>query len=361
MRGDGCVFQKPGTKNWWIAYSFRGHPYQESSRSTDQRDAKKLLRKRLKQVGRPNFVDPAREEKWTLTDMKEKIRLDYERKQNRSFDGVEFAFKHLEAEDAFKFHRVIDITAKKIQEYADKRVKVGAARASVNRELAYLRHGFKLMAEAEMISTVPVIKLMVEDNARKGFIAVAEFNALLEKIEDTDVRDIVEFLYNSGWRSGEARALDWPWVDLSANMIRLPAENSKSKKARALPITGALMDVIERRLKLKRLDCLRVFHRNGKPIRSFRKAFKAAAKEIGYPDLLPHDMRRSAVRNFRRSGLSEHEGMKLSGHQTDSVYRRYDIISDEDLTQAMNKVQDHLKKEAENRKVVPLSKKDRLT
>ena len=67
-------------------------------------------------------------------------------------------------------------------------------------------------------------------------------------------------------------------------------------------------------------------------------------------------MRRSAVRNFRRSGLSEHEGMKLSGHQTDSVYRRYDIISDEDLIEAMNRVQEHLKKAAENQKVVPLKR-----
>jgi len=36
--------------------------------------------------------------------------------------------------------------------------------------------------------------------------------------------------------------------------------------------------------------------------------------------------------------------MKLSGHETDSIYRRYDIISDDDLTESMNRVQEHLKK-----------------
>jgi integrase len=352
MRGDGSIFLRG--RIWWVAYSFRGHAYQESSGSIDQRDAKKLLRKRLKQVGKPNFVDPAKEEKWTLADMKEKIRLDYERKQNRSFEGVEFAFKHLEAEGAFKFYRVIDITSAEIQKYANNRLKTGVARASINRELAYLRRGFRLMFEAGMISTVPVIKLFDGENVRKGFIGVAEFGALLEKMADEDARDLVEFLYNAGWRSGEGRSLEWSEVDLNSNMIHLPAEKSKSKKPRNLPITGALLDVIERRVKTRRLDCEYVFHRNGRQIKSFRKAFKAAAKEIGYPELLPHDMRRSAVRNFRRSGLSEHEGMALSGHQTDSVYRRYDIISDDDLTQAMNRVQEHLKKEAENRKVVPL-------
>jgi len=82
--------------------------------------------------------------------------------------------------------------------------------------------------------------------------------------------------------------------------------------------------------------------------------FKAAEKEIGFEGLLPHDMRRSGVRNFRKSGLSESEGMALSGHKTNAVYKRYDIIRDDDLTDSMARVQEHLKKEAENRKVVPL-------
>ena len=209
------------------------------------------------------------------------------------------------------------------------------------------------MLEKRMISTVPVIKLYDGTNVRKGFIDVAEFNAFLETIEDGDVRDIVEFLYHCGWRSGEAKALQWSWID--GNMIRLPAE--VSKKERSLPITGALIDVLDRRSKLRRVECPYVFHRNGKPIQSFRKAFKAAAKEIGFTGLLPHDMRRSAVRNFRKAGLSEGDGMMLSGHLTRSVHERYNIRDDRDLTDRMNRVQEHLKKEAENRKVVPLNKR----
>lgn len=48
--------------------------------------------------------------------------------------------------------------------------------------------------------------------------------------------------------------------------------------------------------------------------------------------------------------------MALSGHKTNAVYKRYDIISDDDLTDSMTRVQEHLKKEAENRKVVPLKR-----
>jgi integrase len=71
-----------------------------------------------------------------------------------------------------------------------------------------------------------------------------------------------------------------------------------------------------------------------KPIRAFMKAWRNACVAAGLPGRIPHDLRRSAVRSFTRAGLSEHIAMKLSGHLTPSVFRRYDIVSDDDLRTA---------------------------
>jgi hypothetical protein len=38
--------------------------------------------------------------------------------------------------------------------------------------------------------------------------------------------------------------------------------------------------------------------------------------------------------------------MKLSGHRTNSVYKRYDIIDEEDLRRSVERVQDYLKAQA---------------
>ena len=118
MRGDGCIY--PRGNMLWIAYSFRGKMFRESAHTTDEKVARKVLRQRLKQVERPGFVG-SKEDRWTLADMKTRIKADYERRQNRSLKTVEYCFKHLEA--AFQIRRVIDITTPVIQEYTANRLR----------------------------------------------------------------------------------------------------------------------------------------------------------------------------------------------------------------------------------------------
>jgi len=349
-RKDGTEYESP---IWWIRYSHRGHEIKESAKTTDEKTAWKKFEQRQKERQRPTFVGP-KEEMLVLDDLEAKILAEYERQGRRSAITVKERLKKVK--QFFPFDRLVDIInsgVDRIDQYQQARLSEGAARATINRELAYLRHGFKLLFESRKISEVPVIKLLEGENVREGFLNKADFDKLADSLE-TQAKDIVIFLYNSGWRSKEAMTLEWRDVDLPGGMIRLRRENNKIKKGRSLPLLGELHAVIERRAQVRRLDCPFVFHRNGKPIKSFRKTWKTACKAIGQPNLVPHDMRRSAVRNFRKAGLSETEGMKMSGHKTNSIYKRYDIIDEEDLKESMGKVQDYLKNQPKESSVTPM-------
>ena len=81
-----------------------------------------------------------------------------------------------------------------------------------------------------------------------------------------------------------------------------------------------------------------VFHRNGKRIGYHYDAWRAACKRTGLKALRFHDLRRTAVRNMERAGLSRSAAMSLTGHVTESIYVRYAIVDESVQREALEKL-----------------------
>jgi integrase len=79
---------------------------------------------------------------------------------------------------------------------------------------------------------------------------------------------------------------------------------------------------------------LRGRRRVGQRRRSFAKAWAKACERAKVPGRILHDFRRPAVRNLERAGIPWSVAMKVTGHKTESVYRRYAIVGDADFREA---------------------------
>jgi integrase len=351
MRGMGRIFKRGSV--YWIAYNHRNQEFRESSQSENESAARKLLKKRIGEVATGQFIGP-NEERLTFEEMADALLTDYEINKQRSIRSVRLSLKHLQR--TFGLTLAFDITTDRIKKYIADRQREGAANASINRELSALKRMFKLAVESGKLRFAPHIPMLAENNARQGFVDHGVFLALREHLP-AYLKDPITFLYLSGWRLGEMKALEWRDADLAGKVVRLRPEISKNKDGRILPLSGELLELIERASTRRRLDCPYLFHLDGEPVGDFKRSWATACKAAGVGKILVHDLRRTAVRNMVRAGIPDRVAMTLSGHKTRSVFDRYNIVSEADLALAAERLQQHLSEQSSARKVSPLAER----
>jgi integrase len=139
--------------------------------------------------------------------------------------------------------------------------------------------------------------------------------------------------------------LQWRQVDFQAGLVRLEPGTTKNDEGRTFAMTPELHACLQTQRDLTD-TCQRqrdlivpwVFHREGKRIKDLRGAWAKACKSAGLTGRILHDFRRTAVRNLERAGVSRSVAMKMTGHKTEAVYRRYAIVAESDLHEAAAKL-----------------------
>jgi integrase len=121
----------------------------------------------------------------------------------------------------------------------------------------------------------------------------------------------------------------WGQVDLKEGFIRLLPEDTKTNEGRLIPLNRELIE----RFKAmpKGLPIVWVFIREGKPISSIREVFEAACRRAGIEECTSHDLRHTAINNWRLQGHDYFRIMAATGHKTLNGFKHYNTVSKEEL------------------------------
>ena len=330
---------------WWMRYYRNGRRFEESAHTSNYEEARGLLRVKDWEIAKGAPITSATG-RLRFEEAAEDIDADYQINGKRSLRDLKNRITHHLA-PFFAGRRMNSITTSDIRAYAKQRLQAGAKPATINRELSALRRMFVLAVKAGKLMVRPHIPMLAENNVRTGFFERDTFEAVRAALPD-DLRPIATFAYLTGWRLSEILSLQWRQVDLQVGTVRLDPGTTKNRDGRLFPYRHhlpELRDLLEAQRRattavetLKGVICPWVFHRRGKPVRSLRGAWTAACERAGCPGMLRHDFRRTAVRNLERAGVSRSVAMQLTGHRTEAVYRRYAIVSEQDLGEGLEKL-----------------------
>lgn len=342
--GTGSVYLPAGKKTWMIQFFRNGKRYRESSDSETKEGAKNALKRRLGEIAAGRFYGLA-PERITVSELCGLVAEDYRLSQKRSVSHVVWrSDRHIRP--ALGPMKAAEFGSVHLKAYVAQRQREGASAGTINRELAVIRRGYHLALQADppLVSRIPFLPRLLEENVREGFIEQEQYRALLAALPQ-HLRCLFVVAYHVGNRKGELLNLRRSQVSLTAREIRLTARETKGKLARTLPIYGDMAAFLE--MAFAEADqtfpqCCWAFQRHGKRIDAHLTGWRQACEQAGLPGLLFHDLRRSAVRNLERAGVPRKVAMQITGHRTEAVYRRYDIVAPADLRLAAAKLEAYM-------------------
>lgn len=329
------IYQKHGNI-WAMEFTFKGRRYQRSCHTESKRIAEEIERAFRTNLakGLVGIEEKPEARRRTVGELLDALEQDYAirgkaSKANLSLISVVRGSFGDRMADALKDDDITAYVARlRRQKTSDKTLK---------NHLQVLKQAF---TDAKLVP--PCAPELENGNVRTGFLIRAEFDSLYSQLPE-DLKDFALFAYLTGWRKGAITKLEWS--DVRDGNIYLRAKHSKNGQPYFVPLAGELSDLVERRKQARAITTATgtvlsrlVFHREGIAVADFDKSWATACKHSGCEGTLFHDLRRSAARNLIRAGVHRAVAKNIIGHKTDSMFERYNITSEADLTDAVAKL-----------------------
>jgi integrase len=337
------LYRRPDSETYWISYTDnKGKRVRESAGTTDKDEATRVLRDKQGRIARGENV-LRRADRVMYGEIRNDLVTYYEVFGKR--DMVEALGRLAHLDPYFTGWKVVDIDEGAVMAYAQARQKTGTAAATINREISTLSKMLRLAVSHRKIDRAPKIEKLKEADPRSGFVSRQQFDSIARRLPvELAAAALVGFTF--GWRKAEILSRGLRHLDLAAGTLRLDPGETKNGRGREVRLTSELRAVLgEQVARVRALEQQQgriipwlfphlTGPHTGRMVNDLRKTWTRACRAAGLPGILFHDLRRSAVRQMVAAGISERVAMGLTGHLTRSVFDRYHIVAQADLSRA---------------------------
>jgi integrase len=227
--------------------------------------------------------------------------------------------------EKIRAERLKALTRATATEKAERRKTVTPA--TVNREVAFLRHVYNVAMRDGKTERNPVARLrFFQERGRVRYLSDEEESALMKALPTDEDRQRVTVLLHTGLRKSEFLGLRWKDVDTKAGMLTIP--RSKNGETRHVPMNTTVRAVLARRPRS--LDRNALVFPNGAGMVDLRwaeKAFPEAARAAGIEDFRLHDLRHTFASRLVMATGDLLTVMELGGWKSLAMVQRYGHLS----------------------------------
>ena len=325
--------------------------YHKIGRSSeiDLKDARKEA-KRLKaeiHLGRdPQAETRAKRQSMTWTEFVEDRYLPHAKQHKRTWRN-DLDMHNLRVKDHMGSLRLNQITRHKVEQLHNEVKASGLAGATADHFVKFIRHALNLAVEWDLLDKNPAakIKLFNEDNKLENYLDEEGLQRLVKVLRTHPNRvvcNVALFLLCTGARLNEALSARWQDLDRTNRVWRIPAETSKSRKVRSIPLNTEALAVLDQLGTDGTHEFLFISPRSNERLRYVHKVWGRIRDEAGLPHLRLHDLRHQYASFLVNSGRTLYEVQQILGHSDPTVTQRYAHLSTRSLQEAANTASDRI-------------------
>lgn len=299
------LYRRPGSETWWADCVKAGTRTRRSTGTTDETAARAVARQLAAETGQLVRTGFTLDDAYLLW-LAEKSRSDTDRSALRTLRG-----------------KITNQPATEIDGKVVAEALAGMTPGAYNRVVNVLRAALRLAEERGKIPKAPKLSRKREPADRVRFLSPEEWTRLRKHLP-AHLLPAVEFSLATGLRQANVLGLRWDQVDMTRQMVHLPASSMKAGRPHSIPLGEAAMAVLTGQSGVH--DTF-VFPYRKKRIRSPKTGFLKALQDAGIEDFRWHDLRHTWASWMAMAGAPLHAIQQAGAWASPDMVSRYSHLT----------------------------------